>query len=538
MWFPLLFKYPRDAFDSGTLVFARLADPDLWISGAVLLCIAIAISAFLGLRLRQWSLWRRGTIALFQMAFALGVLALVAGPSLELTMMRTGANIVAVLTDTSASMGFPAAGQQGQTRLEAANEILNEELLSSLSPLVNIVRFSFDGSVSRVDGELTAKGNQTHLLAAVSSVISGFTSEPLAAVIVLSDGMDNGPGNAGTSHDSTTTVQIGGANTRVPVHTIGFGSLNLPGEVRLTNVIMPPEAAIGSVVTAEVTIAHDPQTSSTTILSVRNGQRLLETLSIALPEGQPDVRAEISFSSGNAGIHDLRFELTPPPGDTLAENNQIQRLLTVSERRRRVLYIEGEPRWEYKYLRRALAKDDVLALTSWLQTTDRKTYRQGVTRDDELENGIPSDPTSLYQFDVIILGSLPATELTSAQHAWLLDFVAVRGGSVLVLAGREALADGGWDVQPLADALPVAISRDSGSTYSALTAPAIVEPTPAGLRSELTRFSGDTNRDWQTLPSLGDLQKLGTLKPAATVLLELVDQSGRHPLLEIGRAHV
>ena len=104
------------------------------------------------------------------------------------------------------------------------------------------------------------------------------------------------------------------------------------------------------------------------------------------------MRAEIAFDSGATGIRELTFELAPPAGDNLAENNQIDRLLTVSTRQRRILYLEGEPRWEYKFIRRALARDDVLDLVSWLRTTDRKTYRQGVADEDELHAGFSIRP--------------------------------------------------------------------------------------------------------------------------------------------------
>ena len=526
MWFPLLFKYPRDAYDNAALVFTRPGDPDWWLAGGLLVCLIIIGSVLFGTRTRHWPLWRRASIALFQTAFALGALALLAAPALEISLMRAGTNIVAVLIDTSRSMGFPAGETPGSSRLDAASDILTQELLPSLAPMVEVATYRFDNAVSRVDGELAPSGDQTRLMDAVSNVIAGYTREPLAAVIVLSDGMDNRSGAQVAAAPLFSDRQ-----SAVPVHTIGFGTPNLPGEVRLTNVTMPAEAAVGSVVTARVTIAHHLASGGTAMLSVRDGQRLLQKVPVALTGDQPNIQAEISFLGGNAGIHDLLFELTPTPGDSLTENNRVRRLLTVNERKRRVLYLEGEPRWEYKFLRRALAKDDVLELTSWLRTTDRKTYRQGVTREDEIADGLPEDPASAYLFDVIILGSLPATELTPKQHEWLEDFVAVRGGSVLVLAGRQALADGGWDVQPLADALPVAISRSMGTTYSVLTSPAIIEATAAGLRSELTRLTGNVDQDWGTLPSLGDLQYLGALKPAATTLLEVVNSSGRHPLL-------
>ncbi len=47
--------------------------------------------------------------------------------------------------------------------------------------------------------------------------------------------------------------------------------------------------------------------------------------------------------------------------------------------RRAVLYIEGEPRWEYKFIRRALEGDRALRVVSAVRATPNRYYRQGLT---------------------------------------------------------------------------------------------------------------------------------------------------------------
>lgn len=528
MWFESLSGYPAAAFRNAALVFGNVIEPLWWIVGAAFVCAAIVASVVVGERSRRLAGWQRVIIAGLQCAVALGVIGLLAGPVLQTTTLRPGANSVAVLVDTSSSMGFqndPDAGEQ--TRLDAAFELVTRQLIPELSDLADIVVFTFDTSAVRresvtdavASGALAASAG-THLLASTDAVLSSFHGMPLAAVIVLSDGADN---EAGSALDTADLATHG-----VPVHTIGFGPGVLPGEVQLADVRLAADAPPGSRVSASVVIEH--ASAGTAIVRVRDGGTLLALQKVQLPADSPTVRIQIEFDSGSAGIRELSFELEPPPGDQLVLNNRIQRLLTVNERRRRILYLEGEPRWEYKFLRRAVAGDDVLELVSWLRTTDRKTYRQGVRSEDELADGFPSDLATLYGYDVIVLGSLAATSLTSQQHAWLERFVAERGGSLLALAGREALADGGWDVQPLAAALPVSLNRQAGPTYGPLQGR--VRPTREGLTSPLTRLAaGEGVAAWETLPALGDYQRLGELKPAATTLLELVQGETVRPLL-------
>jgi hypothetical protein len=108
--------------------------------------------------------------------------------------------------------------------------------------------------------------------------------------------------------------------------------------------------------------------------------------------------------------------------------------------------------------------------------------------------------------------------------------VSERGGSVLALAGRAALDDGRWDVQPLAAALPVYLQRSESAQYVSIKGRA--QPTALGARSPFTQlFDAEGGDGWATLPELGDMQRLGELKPAATTLLEIVAGEEVYPLL-------
>ena len=81
------------------------------------------------------------------------------------------------------------------------------------------------------------------------------------------------------------------------------------------------------------------------------------------------------FHAGAAGVKRIVFSLTSLPGEESAANNAMDRLVTVSGDKRRILYVEGEPRWEYKFLRRAAEGDHALQVVSMLRTTENKIFR-------------------------------------------------------------------------------------------------------------------------------------------------------------------
>ena len=55
-------------------------------------------------------------------------------------------------------------------------------------------------------------------------------------------------------------------------------------------------------------------------------------------------------------------------------------MVNVDARKPRILYLEGEPRWEFKFLRRAVEDDRTIDLVTILRTTQNKIYRQGHRR--------------------------------------------------------------------------------------------------------------------------------------------------------------
>jgi len=65
----------------------------------------------------------------------------------------------------------------------------------------------------------------------------------------------------------------------------------------------------------------------------------------------------------------------------------VTRPILVSDAKRRILYVEGEPRWEYKFIRRAEDDDPTVQVVSMLRTSENKIYRQGLSDPNELADG-------------------------------------------------------------------------------------------------------------------------------------------------------
>ena len=141
--------------------------------------------------------------------------------------------------------------------------------------------------------------------------------------------------------------------------------------------------------------------------------------------------------------------MEPLPGEENLANNSVTRPILVSDAKRRILYVEGEPRWEYKFIRRAEEDDPTVQLVSMLRTSENKIYRQGIRDPSELADGFPSRPEDLFGYAGIIIGSVDANYFTPLQQELLREYVDRRGGGILFLGGRYSLSDGGWAASSL-----------------------------------------------------------------------------------------
>ena len=509
-------KYPLELYRSGELLWTTGLEWHWWWLLGGLTSVLIATSVFSGRRTRSLGFGQKSLIVTLQLLVVALLGVVLAKPVLQIETLKPGANTVVLLVDDSLSMRLP--DDREGSRLERAQALV-ADLEDALVDTADVVLFSFGKAAARRNSpaDLTGERQASHVNQAVRDVLAAYVDVPLAAVVVVSDGADTAP-----------LATAGSINPRIPLHTVGVGATRLETETLIEDVVLPASAPVNSRVRAQVVLRHAG--GERAMVRVLEGGRLLTARSVALPGEQLRVSTMLEFDSGREGIRDLVFEVVSEGADGVLENNQLRRLLTVRQQQRNVVYLEGEPRWEYKFLRRALDGDDVVQLKSMLKTTDRKSYRQGVLDASELAQGLPEDRAELFAFDLIVLGSLGADELSDAQHLLLKTFVAERGGSLLLLAGRRSLGEGGWLHKPLADMLPVQMLARGGFGPRRGRA----EVTAAGALSSLTVLPEAEGTDpWATLPMLADYQQLGALKPAATRVLDFVDEetSERLPLL-------
>ena len=194
--------------------------------------------------------------------------------------------------------------------------------------------------------------------------------------------------------------------------------------------------------------------------------KILASRTVTLgPDGNLQTET-LMFDIGGAGAKTLQIAAAPLAGEENTANNTLTRVVNVGSEPRRILYIEGEPRWEYKFIRQAEEDDRMVQIVSMDRTSENKIYRQGIADPKELADGFPSRPEDLFVYQGLIIGSVEAGYFTPAQQELIREFVDRRGGGLLLLGGQFALADGGWNASNLTDLMPTTLPTPGGHVSS------------------------------------------------------------------------
>jgi uncharacterized membrane protein len=522
--FEFLFNYPASAFARGEIVL--LANWPKWILGALLLATSAGFALLLWIKLPKsipaLRSWRMGVLWLLQTAMAALLLTLLWQPSLMVAELKPQQNIIAVVVDDSRSMGIT---ENGSTRQAQAVKALEGGVLTDLQKRFQTRLYRMDSKLNHVNGldELHAAAPVTRIGDSLKQLADETTDLPIGAVLLLSDGSDN---SGGIDLDTISALR----SRRIPVHTVGFGREQYQ-DVEINDVSLPTRALADSRLAAGVSFHQRGYAGRKGMLAVRDGAKVLTTREITFgPDG--NIQTEnLLFNAGAAGAKPLSFSIDPLPGEENRANNALVRLVDVRSEKRRILYIEGEPRWEYKFIRRAEDDDRIVQISSMMRTSENKIYRQGIADPKELAEGFPNKVEELFPYQGIIIGSVEANYFTPEQQQLIKDFVDRRGGGLLLLGGRYSLGDGAWGVSSMADLVPMVLPNHKGTFHRDQ---ATVELTPAGAESIICRLLEDPAKNidrWKKLPPLMDYEEIGTAKPGAAVLVDARVGSRELPLL-------
>lgn len=506
--------------------------------GAAVATLSILLIIWLYRRERTATPLERGILAVIRVSLVL--LAMFMLSEAVLSVDRTGLPYFIVLADTSASSGISdefenadagksaealarATGSERATRLAVAQGWLQKndnEILRELQKQHKLRVYAVSGAAQQVTEidpsrelgpaveairKLEPAGSQSRLGDAVRQVLTELRGAPPTAILFLTDGQT-------TDGESLATAAEFAKSRNVPIFTVGLGDPAPTRDLELSDLLVDDVVFVEDQVrfqarltghgfagqSVEVVLKRrkDDGTSSTP------GEEVERVTVVAPPDGQV-TPIELRHQPKETGEFIYSLEIQPRPRELLVENNRIDRSVNVREEKLRVLLVEGEPRYEFRYLLSFLKRDKTIELRTVLQSSDPEFSEQEAT-------ALPTFPNTtegadgLFSFDVILFGDVEPGLLTATQMLNLVEFVEKRGGGLLFVAGNrfDPLQYRDTPLEPL---FPIKLedARDPAATGS--IAPFRPMPTPEGRSHPIFRLADDeasSARVWQELPQL------------------------------------
>ena len=445
-------------------------------------------------------------------------------PIVTISSPRPRESYVGLLIDNSASMTIGEV-EQSLSRGEKAKNILYGEngLIEQLQKNFTLRVFGFDRTTRPLGdpGDLSFSGGKTDTAKAMQHVAEAMQGLPFEALVVVTDGIDN------SNEDPLHVASIINAG-QTPVHIIGIGTNSAAKDIEITQVSTSGSIMEGGIFEVHVTVQSQGYTGQEADLLIEVGEDIVSSKKIKLgPDNmlQPYTFHLTPIQQGalvyTAGIPLQKDEI-------IRDNNRLPFIVDNPAKEVEILYIEGHPRNEYKFIRRAAETDTAVRLKTYLMTGPQKFLRQGIDSTMELASGYPANEEELFKFDAVIFGDLTRNLFTDEQLALTRDFVSRRGGGFLMLGGSTAF-DQGFIGTPIEDLLPVSLVNEkylppelrggvvkgnhpTGQTF----APRLTTEGSMILRLDT---EDEVNRKlWLEMPQLQGINVTGRPKPGATVL--------------------
>ncbi|MXV76228.1 hypothetical protein F4Z99_18390 [Candidatus Poribacteria bacterium] len=464
---------------------------------------------------------------------------------------------LSILVDTSKSMNLVDAsmGETSVSRLSQVNQLLfngQKQFLQALRDRFEVHLYPFDtglhqSAVLPQDLEAEAlpqfepNGTLTDIGTAIREAAAAWKGQNTAGMLLVTDG-----GHNSGQFPLEDITRLG-----VPVYAIGVGAVEPPKDVQIQHIDYTPVAYTNHESIIRVTVVQAGYTGKTAQLSLREMTRktLVDSATLTFDKPQDATAAsattkqvvELKLTPQVEGNFQYTVELPVLDGELTAANNQKTFSVKVVKAKLNVFYLEGRPRWEYTYLKRALQRDpDIEATCAILLKNSTKRFPPAGSVLSRLDGYYPqTTPASetprfpetrlqLSKYDVLILGDLGSEHLTAAQQRAIVDFVEVQGKPIIFLPSRRMLGMNGLRNTELAQLLPIEIPRNGCRRHDTEF---IVQPTASGMFHPMLQLMGTQSNQvssladnnvstWRNMPALSRSFSGFRLRGGATALME------------------
>lgn len=371
-------------------------------------------------------------------------------------------------------------------------------------------------------GHLTATEPLTSIAASLEAAAKAGATPP-AGIVLFSDGIDN----ASSQRTEEVLRDLGARG--IPVFPVPVG-MEKPDDVSIRNLVMQEVAFSGDRVPVQVQLLSKGYERRTAKLTVKLNGRQMAQRQVRFAGGLQFEEIDFNVDLNEKGAAAIEVAIEPFDDEISVANNRVERSIRVVNEKVNVLYIEGNNRWEFRYLTAILKRDPRLNTTFIASSAGPEFARNSP---EHIER-FPSKREEAFQYDLVILGDVDAEFFSPEELGLLEELIRDRGGSLLVLCGpmHTPVSFAGTPVESM---LPVRFDADGDwELASESTYPVLTSEGRSSMVMVLENETEENDRIWSRVAPLDHLPPLLGAKPGATVLATLSDAAGgsqRYPLV-------
>lgn len=543
---------------------------------------AVALLAFLwrlnGIESRELTRARKTALVVLRAITLLAVLAMLLEPVLVTSHRETQPSHLAVIFDDSESMKFsdPYTDESKAAQLASELKIRSDEGKSPIQRLRETPRLDLVKSAIGANLDALGRGREVHLYDletaarslpnssakarkledikpnrpvsplgdALQGVLSGLRGQPVAGIVLVTDGRSN------TGEDPLRSVDAA-LRQSIPIYSIAAGAAEGPRNIRLAEVEASPVVFVRDPMTVAVVVEARGlrDAEATIVLEQRVNENDWEPVGsqrVVLGEDGILKRTLFKVTPKVVGPHEFRARVEDAGPELTLEDNVATAAVKVVRQQIRVLCIAGAPSPEVQFLRNALMRDQHVEFASWLQNAD-PGYRQA---GDHPIQRLPNDQAELSRYDAILLIDPDMKALGAQWPAMITHFVGQEGGGLIYVAGElysqqlfesaESDASGSNWTRILPIVREPGLFRTEAEVRLSTQSTYTLDLTPEGRGDPVFEFNGDPIRNRTILTSLPGMYwsfPVTRARPGATVLARhgdprMSNQYGRNVLLD------
>lgn len=340
-------------------------------------------------------------------------------------------------------------------RSERVASLLNRlTILDSVSEKADLRWSSFDESTQDLsDKDATTQflgaladredlSNQTDLAAALQHVDRMRQDQPVAATFIFTDVAHN---HAGDRDPTELAAKMDGA----PVYIVPIGNQARRRDIDLVSISAPSVAMRNDDVVIEAQMEVYQCLGETCVVQLLRDGEVVDFRNVQIDSDSATRRVRFEERVSETGTASFQIAVQPLDGEMTTENNFDEVEINVTRSDIKVLLADELPRWEYRYLAQLFRRDPKVEL-------DELLFRPRLIATGRREDGrtFPVNVDGWDQYDVVILGDLPTEHFPVAAQESLIQYLRKRGGTVILIAGDQAMPQAFVD-HPLEEVIPV-----------------------------------------------------------------------------------